>query len=254
MKRILVSLSVAAMALALPAAAQMAPKSVVQAVDVKVKSGMQQQFEAGVKKLRAWQKENKYPFASYAWQVITGDRGGTYVFVSDGHDWKDFDEAEKLGQGSSKIVQEDIVPNIESAVFAFWQAHPKMSSPPMAGQEPPKFMTVVHYSVKLGHGDDFRDVIKQVNDAIEKTHWPGGHAEWYSLINGGEAGQWVVTIGHKNWADFKPAEPPFDKMLSGVYGKVGLEAIGRKFDKSVLSERTEILRYHPELGYTPSSQ
>lgn len=254
MKRIRVSLCVAALAMALPAAAQMAPKSVVQAIDVKVKSGMQQQFEAGVKKLRVWEKEHNYPYASYAWQIITGERGGMYVFVSEGHDWKDFDEAEKLNQGSSSIVQQDIVPNTESAVFSFWQAHPKMSSSSMAGQAPPKFMTVVHYSVKLGHGDDFQDVIKQVNAAIEKTHWPGGQAAWYSLLNGGEAGQWVLTIPHKNWAGFQPPEPSFDKMLSEVYGEVGSEAIFREFAKSVHSQRSEIFRSRPELSYMPNSQ
>ena len=254
MKKALVSLSIAVLALALPAAAQMAPKSVVQAIDVKVKGDMQPQFEAGVKKLRAWQKEHNYPFTSYAWQIITGPRSGMYVFVSAGHDWKDFDQAEKLGQGSSQIVQEDIVPNTESADFSFWQAHPDMGSPAQTSQAPPKFMTVVHYSVKLGAGDDFQDVIKEVGDAIEKTHWPGGHAAWYSLINGGEEGQWVLTIGHKDWADFQPPETPMGKMLSGVYGKEGSEALFRKFAKSVLSQRSEIFRYRPELSYMPNSQ
>ena len=251
MKRIVVSLFIFVLALALPAAAQLAPKSVSRGIDVKVKDGMGQQFEEGLKKFRQWQQQQNYPFTEHAWSIITGERGGHYVFVTGGHDWKDFDETEKFGPGSWKEIQADFAPYVASAVFSFWQAHPSLGSPPQPGEAPPKFLTFVTYSLKVGAEDDFEDVIKQAGAAIEKTHWPGGHAGWYSLLNGGEGPQWVLVIGHKSWADFQPPETPFGKMLSSVYGKEGAEALGKKFAKSVRSVHTEILRSRPELGYTP---
>ena len=143
MKKFLVSLSIAALAMALPAAAQMAPKSVARVIDVKVKNGMNQQFEEGVKKFRQWEQQQNYPFTEFAWSIMTGDRSGHYLFATIGHDWKDFDETEKFGPGASKVIQADVAPYVESAVYSFWEAHPDLSSPSQTGQAQPKCMTVV---------------------------------------------------------------------------------------------------------------
>lgn len=108
MKRILVFLSMAVLALALPAAAQMAPKSITRLVVVKVKSGMHQQFEEGLKKYHQWGHQQNRPFTWHFWSVISGDRTGEYVLASSNHDWKDFDEAEKSAQGVNKELAADV--------------------------------------------------------------------------------------------------------------------------------------------------
>jgi hypothetical protein len=252
MKKILASLSILVLALALPAAAQMAPKSIARVIEVKVKGGMHQQFEDGMKKLHQWQHEHNYPFASHTWSIITGDRGGHYVIVVGGHDWKDFDEVEKFGPAISKEVDADVAPYVETAVFSYWRELPDLSpNPPQAGQAPPKYISVTTYFLKPGGEDNLEDVIKQAKAAIEKTHWPANPDEWDTLVNGGEGSQIVHVIAHNDWADFQPPEPTFAKMLSSVYGKEGSQALFNKFVKSVRSWRTEIYRFRPELSYKP---
>jgi hypothetical protein len=257
MKRILVFLSAVAFALApaLPAAAQMAPRSVTELITVKPKSGMSQQFEEGIKKLRQWQHQQNYPFVQHAWSVITGDQGGEYVFATVGRDWKDFDETEKFGPAISKEINADVAPYTELVVFSFWEAHPDLSAnPPQAGEAPPKFISVATYSLKPGGFDTIESVIKQANEAIKKTNWPAKHDEWYTLINGGEGPQLTAVTWHNDWADFQPPEPSFGKMLSNVFGKAGSDALYHQFLKSVRTWRTEICRYRPELSYTPNSK
>lgn len=256
MKRIAVSLCVVALALALPAAAQMAPKSITRVVVVKAKNGMHQQFEEGLKKYHQWEHQQNRPFTYYVWVVISGDRTGEYVLVSGGHDWKDFDEVLKSRPaGDSKELAADVGPYVESFATSYWQAHPDLTSiAPQAGQTPAQYLSVTTYSVKLGSGDDFEEAIKAADEAIKKTQWPALPSQWFSLINGGEGGVWVHATGHKDWASFQPPEPSFGKMLSGVFGKEGSNALFQKFVKSLISVRSEIFRYDPDLSYIPNSQ
>lgn len=253
MKKVLASLFVAAMAVALPAAAQMTPHSIDHVLRVKVKDGMRPQFEAGVKKLRAWQKEHHYPFAGSAWRIITGRWDGQYMFVTMGRDWKDFDESDKFGPGESPIVMTDIAPYVKYAISSFWRTPADLNLPPQAGQAPPKLMSVVFVMIKPGSEESLESVIKAANAAIQKSHWTGHTSSWHILVNGGEGPQWALTTFYKNWADFAPPATTFGKMLTGVYGKEGAHALGKKFDKSVVSVRSEILRYDHDLSYTPPS-
>ncbi len=255
MKRILASLFIGVLAMALPAAAQMAPKTISHVLYVTAKSGMHSQFEAGVKKLRVWQKEHNYPYASQAWVVITGKREGEYVFVTGGRDWKDFDESAKFGEGESKVVAADIAPYVDSVVGSFWRVHPDLSAhPPQAGHTPPQFISVTTYYLQPGGEASVEHLIKQVNEAIKKTQWPAPPNEWYSLVNGGMGSQFAHVTGHQDWASFAPPQPSFEKMLTEAYGKEGSTAIFHKFVKNIKTWRTEIYRYQSELSYTPAMQ
>ncbi len=255
MKRTVVCLFVAALAVALPAAAQMRPKTIVRLYDVKVKSGMHQQFEAGVKKIRAWQKEHNYPLRSLTWSVISGERDGEYLIPVFAANWKEFDAAAKFGPEMGKEIQADVGPYQESVVASYWQLQPDLeANPPQVNATPPKFISLTTYYLRPGAGDRLEDVIKQANAAIKKTSWPTKPDEWYTLENGGKGTQLLHVTWHQDWASFQPPDPSFGKMLSNVYGKEGSHALFMKFVKGVKTWRTEILRYRPELSYTPSSQ
>jgi hypothetical protein len=255
MKKVLASLFIAVLALALPAAAQMRPKTIVRVFDVKVKSGMDQQFEEGVKKIRAWQKEHNYPLRSLTWSVISGDRGGDYIIPTFAANWKDFDAVEKFGPEMGKEIQADVGPYVESVVGSYWQEQPDLeANPSQVNPTPPNFLSVTTYYVKPGGADGMEDVIKQAKTAIEKTHWPAKIGEWYTLENGGKGSQILHVTWHQDWASFQPPEPSFGKMLSSVYGKEGSEAFFSKFVKSVHTWRTEIFHFRPELSYIPNSQ
>ena len=62
MKKLVVFLSFLALAVAVPAAAQMQPKSLTRMVMIKVKPGMGPQFEVGLKKFHLWEKQQNVAF------------------------------------------------------------------------------------------------------------------------------------------------------------------------------------------------
>jgi hypothetical protein len=113
---------------------------------------------------------------------------------------------------------------------------------------------VVTFSLKPGQSPQVIDAIKEVNAAIQKSHWPAKPAGWYQLLNGGEGPVLVLASARNNWAEFQPPEKDLGSMLAGVYGKDGAQALFDKFYKNLRTVRTEIFRYRPDLSYLPAQR
>ena len=233
----------------------MQPKTMARVVTITVKPGMGPQFEAGMKKYHQWQHEHNITSTYYTWEIVSGKRFGEYITATFNHDWKDFDAMEKENMGGGAQIQADMGDYVESVDIGYWALRPDLStSPANPGAAPAPFAEVETFFIKPGGDEAIEDVIKQVGAAIQRSHWQGKPADWYSLVNGGEGSQLVLASDRANWADFQPPETSFMKMLTGVYGKDGAQALLTKFDKALKSERSEILRYLPDLSYIPSSQ
>jgi hypothetical protein len=255
MRKVFVALGFIALAIALPAGAQMAPKSLNRVIVVKTKPSMSAQWEAGVKKLNDWARQHNLLLANQCWEIISGPRTGQYAITSPGHDWKDFDAAEKASQGVRAQILADVDPYTESHLTSFWEYREDLSGHAFdTSQSPPAFVEVATYFLKPGGGQAVTDAIKAANAAIEKSHWPGKPSGWWSLLNGGDGPQMALVTGRENWADFQPPEPNFIKMLSDVYGQEGAAALGKKFFSGLRSWRSEIWRSRPDLSYIPASQ
>ena len=256
MRKVGVFLSIIALAIALPASAQMAPKSMGQIYVIKTKPSMSAQWEAGFKKLIDWSKQQNRPATYYCWSILTGPRTGEYVLGTFGHDWKDFDAINTPNPDAGKIIQEDMAPYTESVRRSFWAYRGDLSGPPAnAGQTPTAFSAVITFFFKQGTDmGSISDTIKQVRAAMKKSQWPGNPGSWYSLVNGGFEPTMAVVLGHPNWADFQPPDPSLGKMLGEVYGQEGAGAIFNKFYGSMRAVRSEIWAYRPELSYIAASQ
>jgi hypothetical protein len=255
MRKVVVFLSLVVLAVALPAGAQMPAKSLARIIIVKAKPSTGAQWEEGLKKLNEWAHQHNLPLANYCWSIISGPRTGQFALGTDGHDWKDFDAAEKASQGVVKEIVADLEPYTESHLTSYWVYREDLSGHPGdAGQAPPAFSSVITFFLKPGAEGQIEDAIKAGNAAAQKSHWQGKPASWYSLVNGGYGGQLALAIGHENWADFQPPDPDFFKMLGEVYGKEGAAALRKKFNSGLQTVRSEIWRYRPDLSYTPASQ
>jgi hypothetical protein len=255
MRKALVFLSFLALAAALPAGAQMPPKSLTRIVIIKVKPGMGPQFEAGLKKFHQWEEQQNVSFTFHTWSIISGPRTLQYAISTSGHDWKDFDALTKLGPAAQEQIQADMGAYVESVEISFWLYREDLSGHALDPSQPrPTFIEVTTYFLKPGGGTGVTDAIKAAGAAIQKSHWPGKPSGWYSLVNGGNGPTMAIVTGHPNWADFQPPETSFIKMLTEVYGKDGATALGKKFFSGLRSWRSEIWRSRPDLGYTPSSQ
>ena len=256
MRKTCVFLCLLALAAVLPASAQAEHNTIARVYDVVPKAGMDQQWQEGLKKFHQWEHEHHVAGTYYTWRVISGDRWGHYLIGTFGHDWKDFDAMEKdAPAGIGDEFRADLPPYTGSVKAAYYAFRTDLSSTkPNPSQPPSHFTALITIMLKPGGDEDIADVIKAGNAAAEKSHWSGNPSQWYSLVDGGEVPQLVLAVSHKDWADFQQPDPSFGKMLSGVYGKEGAEALGHKFNKQVRSIKTEILQYLPDLSYIPETK
>lgn len=255
MRNVFVFLSLLGLGAGLPALAQMPAKSLNHVIVIKTRPGMSTQWEEGVKKLNDWAHQHNLPLARDFWSIVSGPRTGQYAITSPGHDWKDFDGADKASQGVTAQIMADLDPYTESHLTSYWLYREDLSGRAFdMGQGPPPFLEVTTYFLKAGGGQAVEDAIKAANAAIQKSHWPGKPAGWWSLVNGGDGPQLVIALGRENWADFQPPDPDFVTMLNNVYGKEGAAALGEKFFGGLRSWRSEIWRYRRDLSYTPASK
>src|SRR5579859_6587010 len=121
----------------LSAGAQQQPKTLASIIFVTAKNGAEQQFEDGAKKHVAWDKEHNYPFAFYAWEIVSGPRTGQYVVGTFGHDWKDFDGHEALDRESGADVMANIAPATASHSVSYFALMPQISLAIPAPDQPP---------------------------------------------------------------------------------------------------------------------
>jgi hypothetical protein len=245
-----------AAALALPAASALAadPPGTVGRVFVNAaKPGMTAQYEAGRKRHMDWHRKQGDAWAWLTWQVETGDRTGSYIVGTFGHQWKELDEWDKkLGTADEADAQLNIVPSSVGQTNGIYNLLADVSRP-TAGPTPSPMAEIVTYQLNMGAEQEFRSAMKKVHEAIGKAglDW---HYFWYELIDGGEQPTFVLAIAMNGWADLAPSDPPFSAMLAKAYGDYEAGEILKSIDRSVRSVHSEVIRYRPDLSYVPAAK
>jgi hypothetical protein len=218
----------------------------------KPKNGMVPQYEAGRKQKAAWHKEKNDPESLLVWETLTGDNTGTFLVSRFGMNWADMDKPAIPEEADLAEFQKVIGNYVDSVVSRYYDFMPKVSNPPAGAKGPAKFSEVAIFSVRYGKGSEFRSAIERIHDASEKTKWPLNY-EWYELTNGGQVGEYVLSLPHNSWADFgdKPSVKPFRDMLKEAFGQAEADSIVDRIDRSVEKETSEIIQFRPDLSYLP---
>lgn len=214
------------------------------------KNGMVPQYEQGRKQKAQWHKQQKDPLPLLVWEIISGEGTGTYVVGREGQHWADFDKPPVSDEADLAEYNKEIGQYVGSLVTRYYDYMPNVSTIPPG--EPTKFAEITVYHVKWGHQSDFRTAIARVTDAIKKTNWPVP-AGWYELANGGQVGEFVLVLPHKNWADFEnhPNIKPFRDMLKDGLGQAEADSLIKMLDSSVEGATSEIIEFRQDLSYLP---
>jgi hypothetical protein len=230
-----------------------APATVARVFATQVKPGMNAQYEAGRKRHMEWHRKQADAWAWFTWEVETGDRAGTFITGTFGHQWKDFDDWDaKLGKGDTADGALNLVPFTGSQVNGFYTLVPDVSR--LSGAtEPPPMTELVHYQLKMGSEQEFRNAIKKIHESIAKSTWKVNY-EWYELVDGGEHPAFVLAFPMKGFADLAPPDPPFPAMLEKALGQYEAQEVMKSIDRCVKSARSEIIRYRPDLSYAPAAK
>jgi hypothetical protein len=186
------------------------------------------------------------------WQVMSGASTGTYIVGRVGQHWADLDKPSVPDHADLEEYTKVVAPAVESMTAQYYEYLPK-DSKPLDSMIPSKYSEVIVYRARQGKSMDLRAAISKTSEAIEKTKWPV-HYYWYSLVNGGRTGTYVLVIPHPNWADFedKPDMKPFPEMLKDAFGQAEADALMKKFDDATESETTEINEFRADLSYLPA--
>jgi len=250
-KRFLVVALVAA-ALVLPAATQEEEGTIAKIVFFRAKPGMNAQLQDGLKKHMAWHQEQGGTWAWFVWSVETGDNTGGYGAGTFDHRWADFDKPDVDEAADAADSAKNVLPYMaEGAAWRYYMRLPKVSRPRPASQGPAPLEVVLIFRLRMGAQEEFGNVIAKVHQAIEKTNWPE-HYEWYALVNGGEHPEFVLVLPRDNYAGMAPPAKSFEKMLEEAFGPEEAAAILKTFEKTIKSERSEIIRTRPDLSYLPA--
>jgi hypothetical protein len=235
---------------AVPAISQEKPGTLVRVFVMAPKGGMSAQLEQGRKKHMEFHKKIKDSWAWNTWSVETGERAGMYMTATFGHHWKDFDDWAKNEEGDGADVDATMGPFIGGGSNAFYTYLPDISRP-TPGSVPEAMTELTYFQLRQDGEAEFMATIAKIHEAIGKTSWPVNYY-WYVLANGGDGPAYVLSIPHKSWASMEEPAPGFPQMLEKAYGRHDAEALFRAVGATVASQRTELLRYRPDLSYVPA--
>lgn len=228
--------------------AQSSPQSISEVHFSTPKPGMTAQWEAGRKQHSAFHAAQKDTWPVYVWEIMTGERTGSYMSVVPFRHWSDYDAREAFAKMDAPQIAKDLGPYLASTTLGYYVFRDDLSTskPPAT---PAMMRTNTTYTVIPGHTNDFIDAIKKIQAAIQKTNAPIRPVRIYALANGGDAPTFVLITDRATWADMEP-KAAIESVLKEAYGDSGpqiLQQLGQSCSRVV----TELAVYRPDLSYIP---
>jgi hypothetical protein len=251
MKKILTAVAVASLC-AFTVQAQQAGGEIARIYLNTPKPGAAKAYEAGRKKHMDWHRTQNDAWSWLTWEIVTGDRAGSYYVGTFGHSWKDFDGRDAFEEADSADAAINLDPLTSSSVPMLYRYITKASRP-TGGAEPGPYSQLTFYYVKLEGVPEFSRAIEKVKDALDKANWPV-HAEWYGLVSGGEGPLYVVSVARSSWAEFAPTEKTLDMAVAEATSVAESGALFDAIRKNTSKVYTEILQYRPDLSYVAKSK
>lgn len=238
--------------LAVPMMAQAPGGAVVRVAVWKVRPGMGQQFEAGLKKHNQFHVKANDPVAIETWEILSGPSTGQFLRIVSQPNWTAFDSETYDAAADAADSAANLDPYMETSGVEWWRFLPDASRGPM-NTGPSAMDEVLFFHLNMGHSREFMALIKKVTEAANKTNWSENYY-WYALENGGEHPTFAIVLPKSRMADFEEPELTFPAMLEKALGRGEAEMVYKGFDKSIHCERSQIIGYRADLSYTPAKK
>lgn len=248
--KILNSLLLFVLLLAVPAGAQDKSGTVTRWYLSTVKTGHDLQWEQAFKEHVGWHRQHNDSWTWHTYMIVSGDRLGQYITMSADHAWADFDapdvsELEHAADTSSKLG-----PHIESMHSGFWNEILAFSRPP---DNPPPFplIQIIDYRIKPAKRGVFEQNVAQFGEALDTTDFPAAYL-WFVKPHGGAAARTFTRIvPRSNWASMEPGSRSSYDAMTETFGAAGLEAWIASFGESVEWLTSELWQYRSDLSHVP---
>lgn len=252
MRRTMWGIVGAALVAAAPVLAQKQP-DICQVSVWTAKAGSEAAWAEGRKKHMEFHKAQKDAFAWLTWEIINGDRAGSFITGTFDHFWKDYDGRDAFDALDGADVAKTTGPATASSTTGFWIHMGDASRSKPGATAPPKYSQLTHYYVNLADVPRFEDALEAVKAELDKISWPT-YSSWYRLASGGEGPHYVLSTGRESFADFAPPEKTLIRVLSEAIGPRKADELMSTVRESTAKMYTEILQYRPDLSYVPAAQ
>ena len=239
-----------ALLLAAPARAQDPQGPVTQYHLNVVKPGHDAKWEQALQEHIDWHRQQNDTWAFDTYVLLTGERLGQYLTISDGHPWADYDAPSVSAQEDMADAMSKLGPHTESLSSGFLTEQTELSRPP-AEPLPSPLIQTVRYRIKPGKNPVFVGTVVRfgrVNDKMDLPH----RYFWYSEYGGGAASRtfWRI-VGRPNWAAMAPHSPSSFRAVRETDGEDGLQEWIDDFAESVSEVTSNLWQHRPDLSYAP---
>lgn len=227
--------------------AQRQPESeLARLFHVDVKTGMQVQFEAGLKAHIQWRHQQGDPWQWNVFQIVNGEWLGDYVIRSGSHTWADLDAYDEFLSKAAAHFYASVGAYVNSVSGYITRTDSSISRWP---EDPGsvRYLQVIDYFLKPERAGQFLEVAKQVHEAIGTSGWPV-HYAWEINVNGGRGSVLTLVLPYENYAAMEGPEKEMDAMLTEVYGEAKAGELFQGLQSSIEHTETHLAKARPDLA------
>jgi len=150
-------------------------------------------------------------------------------------------ELDRAGMNDGELLD-----SLDQGVFMF---NEDMSLRPKKELSHMRFMEILSFHVRPGHGNEWRELVKLYKDNFEKAV-PDAHWGTYEGIFGGEGGTYLVFIARENLAEIDKGFAD-DEKFAAALGPDGMKRLSELEAACVESSQQQIFAFNPHMSYVP---
>lgn len=170
--------------------------SVARMVSFQAKLGSKSSIEAALKQQMEWRRAQKDDWRWLTWEYASGEIG-RYTVATFGHAWAEYDRP-------------SVTPWVEGVNPEIWTAlstkppvveyfdHAREISSFGIESETPAMAEIAIFQLHFGKTAVFYQALRQFHEALEQAG-SSERYEWFELLNGGEAPQFMLLLPRRNW-------------------------------------------------------
>jgi hypothetical protein len=225
--------------------------SVSRIVFLEARPGYKAKLEKAIKKQMDWRREQQDDWRWLTWEYVSGTEG-CYAVATFGHAWSDFDQrqvspwVERAKQGALSTLSS------KPPVVQYFD-HVNDISAFGTNREPPTLAEIALFQLEFGKTAPFYEAVKEFHNALDKAEFPERY-EWFELLSGGEAPQFMLMAPRLNWAAFDTQQGLLLDALEKSSGKDRAKEMLAQFNASIKSYRRYAVKLRPDLSKLGSSE
>ena len=116
--------------------------------------------------------------------------------IAEVHDQDEGTIGEKLS-----MLDEEHSGTLDGVDTAIWRLRPSLSNPGTTNLAEMRFMELIHIHVKLGHGDEFAEAIKQMREAWIKADPAFNYSIYEQILGSSKDDSYLVVIAIRSLSD-----------------------------------------------------